>query len=27
HWLKNSAHVLPLDNDLNEIIDCINKSK
>lgn len=24
HWLKNSAHVLPLDNDLNEIIDCIN---
>ncbi|RUR13829.1 carboxylesterase [Legionella sp. km772] len=25
HWLKNSAHVLPLDNDLNEIIQCINK--
>lgn len=24
HWLKNSAHVLPLDNDLKEIIDCIN---
>lgn len=27
HWLKNSAHVLPLDNDLNEIIDCINRSR
>lgn len=26
HWLKNSAHVLPLDNDLQEIIQCINKS-
>ncbi len=25
HWLKNSAHVLPLDNDLQEIVDCINK--
>lgn len=25
HWLKNSAHVLPLDNDVQEIIDCINK--
>jgi carboxylesterase len=24
HWLKNSAHVLPLDNDLKEIIKCIN---
>lgn len=24
HWLKNSAHVLPLDNDFKEIIDCIN---
>lgn len=24
HWLKNSAHVLPLDNDLDEIIQCIN---
>lgn len=24
HWLKNSAHVLALDNDLNEIIECIN---
>lgn len=24
HWLKNSAHVLPLDNDLEEIISCIN---
>jgi carboxylesterase len=25
HWLKNSAHVLPLDNDADEIIQCINK--
>lgn len=25
HWLHNSAHVLPLDNDLGEIIQCINK--
>jgi carboxylesterase len=25
HWLHNSAHVLPLDNDLNKIIQCINK--
>jgi carboxylesterase len=25
HWLKNSAHVLPLDNDYNEVIQCINK--
>jgi carboxylesterase len=24
HWLSNSAHVLPLDNDLEQIIDCIN---
>lgn len=24
HRLKNSAHVLPLDNDLKEIIKCIN---
>ncbi len=24
HWLGNSAHVLPLDNDLSQIIDCIN---
>lgn len=24
HWLKNSAHVLPLDNDLDEIIKCLN---
>lgn len=24
HWLHHSAHVLPLDNDLNEIIQCIN---
>lgn len=27
HWLNQSAHVLPLDNDLNEIIDCINQSR
>jgi carboxylesterase len=25
HWLKHSAHVLPLDNDLKEIVQCINK--
>ena len=24
HWLENSAHVLPLDGDVNEIIACIN---
>ena len=24
HWLQNSAHVLPLDNDVNAIIDCMN---
>ncbi len=24
HWLKQSAHVLPLDNDLENIIRCIN---
>jgi len=24
HWLKNSAHILPLDNDFNEIAECIN---
>lgn len=24
HWLKNSAHVLPLDKDLDEIVRCIN---
>lgn len=24
HWLNNSAHVLPLDNDFKEIINCIN---
>lgn len=24
HWLDNSAHVLPLDNDVAEIIECIN---
>ncbi|CAM2748762.1 alpha/beta hydrolase [Legionella worsleiensis] len=26
HWLKNSAHVLPLDNDFQEIIQCINQA-
>lgn len=25
HWLNNSAHVLPLDNDLEEIIHCIQE--
>lgn len=25
HWLKNSAHVLPLDNDLDQIVQCINE--
>lgn len=24
HWLNDSAHVLPLDNDLEQIIHCIN---
>jgi carboxylesterase len=24
HWLENSAHVLPLDGDIKEIITCIN---
>ncbi len=27
HWLNNSAHVLPLDNDLSEIINCVNKKE
>jgi len=26
HWLQHSAHVLPLDGDLEEIIACINES-
>lgn len=26
HWLKQSAHVLPLDNDYQEIADCINRN-
>jgi carboxylesterase len=26
HWLEQSAHVLPLDGDLQEIIHCINKT-
>lgn len=25
HWLENSAHVLPLDNDLEQITQCINQ--
>lgn len=25
HWLANSAHVLPLDNDLEQIVACVNK--
>lgn len=25
HWLKESAHVLPLDSNLSLILDCINK--
>jgi len=25
HWLTHSAHVLPLDNDLDKIVECINK--
>ncbi|AUH71511.1 lipase [Legionella sainthelensi] len=25
HWLKNSAHVLPLDNDLDQIVHCVNQ--
>lgn len=25
HWLKNSAHVLPLDNDLDHIVHCVNQ--
>ncbi len=27
HWLKNSAHLLPLDNDAPEIVQCINSYK
>ncbi|STX27580.1 lipase [Legionella beliardensis] len=26
HWLANSAHVLPLDNDIEVIIQCIQKN-
>lgn len=26
HWLENSAHVLPLDNDVSELIKCINQA-
>ncbi|WP_454781397.1 alpha/beta hydrolase [Legionella sp. WA2022007384] len=25
HWLANSAHVLPLDNDLDQLVQCINQ--
>lgn len=25
HWLNHSAHVLPLDNDYDEIIQCVNE--
>lgn len=25
HWLENSAHVLSLDNDLDQIVACINR--
>ena len=25
HWLEHSAHVLPLDNDLGEILACVNE--
>jgi carboxylesterase len=25
HWLHNSAHVLPLDNDMDEIVRCVNQ--
>lgn len=26
HWLANSAHVLPLDGDIECIIDCLNRT-
>lgn len=26
HWLQNSAHVLPLDGDIKEILDCIQEN-
>lgn len=26
HWLNDSAHVLPLDNDLDKIAECINQN-
>lgn len=26
HWLEHSAHVLPLDNDLEQIVACINNA-
>jgi len=25
HWLNRSAHVLPLDDDINEMIQCLNQ--
>jgi len=27
HWLKQSAHILPLDGDIDRIITCVNKNK
>lgn len=27
HWLKNSAHVLPLDKDIDIIAECINQNQ
>ena len=27
HWLKNSAHVLPLDGDIEMIVDCMRNSE
>ena len=26
HWLENSAHVLPLDGDVDEIVECVRSS-
>ncbi|KTC68842.1 carboxylesterase [Legionella birminghamensis] len=26
HWLQNSAHVIPLDSDIKEVLDCIQKN-
>jgi carboxylesterase len=27
HWLENSAHVIPLDGDIEALIDCIKKNQ